>query len=502
MILRFTMYYIGIICGVFLLAWTLIHGYNKKKLPPGPMPLPLIGNLLNIFGVPPHKSMQRLANKYGPIMSLKLGHLPTIVISSSVIAKEAIKKHDTTFSSKTSKHAVQAHNHHKFSVVWLSVNSTLRKNLRAILNLSIFSANKLHANEQIRSMKILDLIAYCRQCSQTGEPVDFGLLASDIAINVLSNIIFSTDLVDLYAKSEKKFKDVIRSVTYQIGKFNMVDYFPVLKWIDPQGINRSTCYSFAKMFGIFGGFIDERLKQRNNKLQQKPKDVLDILLNMSEEKDAKDHNIAMDRNQIEHLCLDLFVAGTDSSSATLEWAMLELMRNPQAMEKAKAELAQVVGKNKAVKEAELVRLPYLHCILKETLRIHPPVPLLSRKAEKDFELCGYFVPKGSQVIVNILSIGRDPAIWEDPLVFKPERFWGLNDMDIRGQDDFKLIPFGVGRRMCPAVSLAMRTLPTMLGSLLNSFDWVVEGDDDLDAKEKSGLIVGKLRPLRLVPISL
>ncbi|KAH0640336.1 hypothetical protein KY285_036922 [Solanum tuberosum] len=495
------MYYIGIICGLLLLAWTLIHGRNKKKLPPGPIPLPLIGNLHNIFGAPPHKSMERLANKYGPIISLKLGRLPTIVISSSAVAKEAAKKHDSAFSSKTPKDAVEAHNHHKFSIVWLPVDSSRRKSLRTILNSCIFSANKLDANQNIRSTKISELIAYCHRCSQTGDAVDFGIAASDIAINVLSNTIFSADLVDLCEKSEKKFKDVIRSITFQIGKFNMVDYFPVLKWIDPQGINGNTCAGFAKLFRIFGDFIDERLEQR--KKNQKIKDVLDILLNMSEENDGNGNgNIAMDRNQIEHLCLDLFIAGTDSSSATLEWAMLELMKNPHAMKKAKAELAQVVGKKEAIKEADLVRLPYLHCILKETLRIHPPVPLLSRKAKQEFELCGYFVPKDSQVIINIWSIGRDPTIWEDPLVFKPERFWGSNVMDIRGQDDFKLVPFGVGRRMCPAISLAMRTVPIMLGSLLNSFDWVVEGDDYLDVEEKSGLIVGKLRPLRLVPISL
>ncbi|MCD7466180.1 hypothetical protein HAX54_002624 [Datura stramonium] len=496
------MYYIGIICGLLLFSWALYQGRNKKKLPPGPIPLPLIGNLHNIFGVPPHKSIEKLANKYGPIMSLKLGRLPTVVISSSAVAKEAVKKHDSAFSSKTSKDAVEADNHHQFSVVWLPVDSTRRKNLRTLLRSCIFSANRLDANQDLRSSKIGELVAYCRRCSQTGEPVDFGLAASDIAINVLSNTIFSGDLVDLCEKSEKKFKDVIRSITYQVGKFNIVDFFPVLKCIDPQGINRSTCTASANLFRIFGVFIDERLEQRKNKSQQSnTKDVLDILLNMSDEKDAND-NIAMDRNQIEHLCLDLFIAGTDSSSAILEWSMLELMKNPHAMKKAKAELAQVVDKKRAIKEAELVRLPYLHCILKETFRMHPPVPFLSRKAEKDIELCGYFIPKGSQVIFNIFSIGRDPAIWEDPLLFKPERFWGSNNMDIRGQDDFKLIPFGVGRRICPAISLAMRTVSTMLGSLLNSFDWVVEGDNDLDAEEKSGLIVGKLHPLRLVPISL
>lgn len=129
-----------------------------------------------------------------------------------------------------------------------------------------------------------------------------GLAASDIAINVLLNVIFSVDLVDLCEKSEKKFKDVIRSITYQIGKFNMVDYLNVLKSVDPQGINRSTSCSFAKMFGIFEDFIDERLEQRKKKSQQKTKDVLDILLNMSEEKDGSG-NIAMDKNQIEHLSL-------------------------------------------------------------------------------------------------------------------------------------------------------------------------------------------------------
>ncbi|MCD7466179.1 hypothetical protein HAX54_002623 [Datura stramonium] len=496
------MYYIGIICGLLLLAWALYHGRNKKKHPPGPLPLPLIGNLHNIFGAPPHKSLERLANKYGPIMSLKLGRLHTVVVSSSAVVKEAFKKHDLALSSKSSKDAVEAHNHQQFSFIWLPVDSTRRKNLQMLLNSCIFSTKRLDANQDLRSSKIGELIAYCRRCSQTGEPVDFGLAASDVGINILTNTIFSADFVDLCAKSEKKFKDVIRSITSQIGRFNIVDFFPVLKWIDPQGINRSTCTGFANLFRIFGDFINERLEQRKTRSQQSStNDVLDVLLNLSEEKDANENNIAMDRNQIEHLCLDLFMAGTDSSSATLEWAMLELMKNPHAMKKAKTELAQV-GKRKVIKEAELVQLPYLHCILKETLRLHPPVPFVPRKAEKDIELCGYFVPKGSQVILNILSIGHDPAIWEDPLAFKPERFWGSNNMDVRGQDDFKFIPFGVGRRICPAISLAMRTILTMLGSLLNSFDWVVEGDDDFDAEEKSGHIVGKLRPLRLVPISL
>lgn len=199
---------------------------------------------------------------------------------------------------------------------------------------------------------------------------------------------------------------------------------------------------------------------------------------------------------------DIFVSGSDSSSAVLEWAMLELMKNPETMKRAKAELAQVVGENKTIEEKDVGRLPYLQCIMKETLRIHPPSSLLTRKADQDVELCGYFVPKGSQVLVNVWAIGRDPDIWEDPLAFKPERFWDSINLDFH-DNNFELIPFGVGRRMCVGLPLAIRAIPAMLGSLLNSFDWTLEENiAPKDLEEKFGLTLAKSRPLRLVPIPL
>ncbi|KAM7510308.1 hypothetical protein LguiB_009183 [Lonicera macranthoides] len=181
--------------------------------------------------------------------------------------------------------------------------------------------------------------------------------------------------------------------------------------------------------------------------------------------------------------------------------MAELLRNPEIMVKAKAELKEVIGKGKVLQEVDVTSLPYLGYIVKETLRMHPPGPfLIPRKIETDVEVCGYIVPKGAQVLVNVWAIGRDPTLWEDPLSFKPERFLG-SKIDVKGRD-FELIPFGAGRRICPGLPLAMRMVPVMLGSMINLFDWKLDGGiepKNLDMAEKFGLSFQKARPLCAVP---
>lgn len=184
--------------------------------------------------------------------------------------------------------------------------------------------------------------------------------------------------------------------------------------------------------------------------------------------------------------------------------MTEVLRNPLAMEKAKEELEQVMGKGKVVEEHDLSRLPYLSCIVKETLRIHPSIPfLVPRKVYNETKINGYIIPKGTQVLVNAWAIGRDPNIWEDSLEFKPERFL-TSELDVCGQD-FELIPFGAGRRICPGLPLAIRMIPMMLGSLLNNFDWKIENGiryEKLDMTERFGITLQKFKPLYALPIPL
>ncbi|KAG6634192.1 hypothetical protein CIPAW_12G102000 [Carya illinoinensis] len=226
-------------------------------------------------------------------------------------------------------------------------------------------------------------------------------------------------------------------------------------------------------------------------------DMLDTLLNISEENIEE-----IDRTKIQSLFLDLFVAGTDTTSATLEWAMVELLHNPAILSKAKAELEQVIGKGNPVEESNIIRLPYLQAIIKETFWLHPAVPFLPpRKAEADVEINGYIIPKNAQVLVNAWAIGRDPSLWENADSFMPESFFG-SEIDVRGRN-FELIPFGGGRRICPGLPLAIRMLHLMLGSLIHAFDWKLEDGfekEDMNMEDKFGLTLLIAHPVKAIPI--
>lgn len=199
---------------------------------------------------------------------------------------------------------------------------------------------------------------------------------------------------------------------------------------------------------------------------------------------------------------DLFGAGTDTTSSTLEWAMAELLHNPEKLKKSQAELHEIIGKGNTIEETDIPQLPYLQAIVKETLRLYPAVPLLlPRQPDSDVKLMGFTVPKHAQVMVNVWAIGRDPDLWENPNLFEPERFLGL-EIDVKGHD-FELIPFGAGRRICPGLPLAIRMIHLMLGSLIHGFDWKLAGDippEKMDMESKFGLTLDKAQPLHAIPL--
>lgn len=284
---------------VLLFSFTLIWGLNSlvrkaRKHPPGPAPWPLIGNL-HLLGDLPHKSLAKLAKTHGPIMSLKLGQLTTVVISSSSMAREVLQKQDLAFSSRSIPDAVNAHNHSHYSVVWLPVASRWR-NLRRIMNSNIFSVNRLDANQHLRCRKVQELVDFCRKNCQTGEAMDIGRAGFMTSLNMLSNTIFSKDLADPYSDSTKEFKDLVWEIMVEAGRPNLVDFFPLLKKFDPQGLRRRMSIHFEKVFKLFESLINERLKTRKSE-GERP-DVLDELLTTCEESPEE-----IDRIHIEHMFL-------------------------------------------------------------------------------------------------------------------------------------------------------------------------------------------------------
>ncbi|KAG5535709.1 hypothetical protein RHGRI_023466 [Rhododendron griersonianum] len=473
--------YLSLTTTLLTLLSLLSRSRAGPKLPPGPAPLPVVGNLLKL-GDKPHKSLAELAKIHGPIMSLKLGRKTAVVISSPALAKEVLQKQDLAFSSRTVPNAAHAHDHNKYSVVWLPVADRWRS-LRKIMNSHIFSGSRLDANQNLRQKKVQELIDYAGKCCQDGIAVDIGGVIFTTSLNLLSNTIFSVDIANPNQDSAKQYRDLVWQIMVEAGKPNLVDYFPALAKIDPQGVRSRMTDYFGKMFELFGRLIDERLELRRLGESGGEKDVIDILLNINEE-----NNEEIDRTHIEHLCLDLFAAGTDTTSSSVEWAMAELLHSPDTLEKAKAELEKTIGKRKTIQESDIAQLPYLRAIVKETMRLHPPGPfLIPHRVETNVEIFGYTVPQGAQVLVNAWAIGRDPSVWTNPTSFMPERFLD-SDIDIRGRD-FELIPFGAGRRICPGLSLAVRVIPVMLGSLINSFDWKLEGEinpEELDMEDNNG----------------
>ncbi|TQE09291.1 hypothetical protein C1H46_005226 [Malus baccata] len=494
----FLSYCIIVPCLLSLLYFSVqaLRSNPKRLLPPGPKPFPIIGNLLEL-GNKPHLSLTNLSQRYGPIISLQLGQVTTVVVSSSTVAKEVPRTQDQFLCNRTVPDAIQACDLRQDSLPWIPVSEKWR-NLRKICNNQLFATKVLDANQANRHLKVQELIADVNESVVKGKAVEIGRAAFKTTLNLLSRTVFSVDLADPSSEMGREFKEIVWGLMEEAGKPNLGDYFPLLRKLDPQGIRRRMIKHFVKIDSLFDRMITQRLELRKSNYYVTSNDMLDSLLDISEVSYED-----MDKLLIEHLLLALFVAGTDTTSATLEWAMAELLRNPEKLSKAQEELEQVIGKGKPVEESDIAQLPYLQAIIKETFRLHPVTPLLlPRKAEQDMEICGYIVPKGAQVLVNAWAIGRDPCIWDNPTSFVPERFLGLDDqIDVLGKN-FELVPFGGGRRICPGMLLAIRMLNLMLGSLINSFDWKLEDGvipENMNMEEKFGLTLQMAHPLRLVP---
>ncbi|KAJ7957417.1 putative Cytochrome P450 [Quillaja saponaria] len=339
-------------------------------------------------------------------MSLKLGQITTVVISSAAIAKEVLQTQDLAFSNRTIPDSTKAHNHDQLGIPWLSISSSRWRNLRKFCNSNLFTAKKLDANFHLRRRKVQDLIDEVEASCEAGVEVDIGQVAFRTTLNFLSNTVFSVDLADPNSKFTKDFKEIVWRVMELVVMPNLADYFPLLRVIDPQRIRLRMGYCFSQIFAFLDDIINQRLKLSRMTGYVPSGDMLDVLLKIIET-----NNEDIDRPQMDHQLLDLFVVGTDSTTSRLEFAMAELLHNRETLSKAQAELGKTIGKVNLVEESDIARLPYLQAIVKETLRLHPAAPfLLPRKVEKNTELCGFTIP-GAQVLVNAWAIGRDPSMW-------------------------------------------------------------------------------------------
>ncbi|EAZ44883.1 hypothetical protein OsJ_29523 [Oryza sativa Japonica Group] len=437
---------------VFLLATILRHGRRAYRLPPGPNPWPIIGNL-NLIGALPHRSIHELSKRYGPLMQLRFGSFPVVVGSSAEMARFFLKSHDIVFTDRPRTAAGKHTTYNYTDILWSPYGAYWRQ-ARKMCVTELFSARRLESFEHIRGEEVRALL---RDLHGAAAPV------------LLRDYLFHGD--------------ARRDIAHGAGQ---------------EGYIRRMKRVGKKLDRFMEHVLDEHDKVRRQQGDRfAARDLVDVLLQLADDPNLE---VQLRRDNVKALTQDLIAGGTDTSAITVEWAISELLRKPEILAKATEELDRVVGRGRLVTETDMTSLPYVEAIVKETMRVHPVAPLLApHVAREDASVGGYDIPAGTRVLVNVWTIARDPALWDSPEEFMPERFIG-SKIDVKGQD-FQLLPFGSGRRLCPGHSLGLKVIQLSLASLLHGFEWRLPDGvsaGELSMEEVFGLSTPRKVPLEVV----
>ncbi|CAL5081366.1 unnamed protein product [Urochloa decumbens] len=465
-------------------------------LPPGPVGLPLVGSALHFIGPlsrSPHTVLTGLAETYGPVMSFRPGMAGNFVaVSSPAAAREALIDNDAALAARFVPDVARAMAHSSESIFFLPSSSDLWRQHRSTVAAHLSAARSLDATRRVRERRARGLAESVRARSGGGAPVVVGDVVLGAVLDVVSGILFSEDVADMRVQGGQMFRDLMVEVLEDWTRPNVSDAFPFLAPMDLFGSRRRVSRGLTKLYKFFDEeFIERRLDSGDNH-----GDLLDVVL----ERHAKSE---LTRSEIIKFFTDMFLATGNTSRITVEWAMALLLKHPDKMKEVQAELAASLGSKDFVEENDLDKLPYLHAVVKETLRLQPPAPLLPRQVVVDgMSLGGFSVPIGTYVLVNLWAIGRDSTVWPQHEEFVPERFLGNQAADFRGLD-FAYKPFGAGRRMCPGLDFASRLVPLLLASILHKIEWRLPAGmvpEDVDLKDRYSMVLELAKPLHAVPM--
>ncbi|XP_020224170.1 cytochrome P450 83B1 [Cajanus cajan] len=446
--------YIVLVLVLPVLTLTLLnkHRTAKNRRPPGPRGLPMIGNLHQLDTSNLNFQLWQFSKRHGPLFSLQLGFKRAIVVSSPKLAKELLKDHDLDVCARPTSLGSLKLSYNALELVVCPYSDHWRE-LRKLCVVNFFGSKPISTFSHVRKSEVKQMI------------------------EVISGHVGSSKTTNL--------SEVIVSVSSAI-----ICRVAFGRKYDEEGAARSRFHWLLNETQAM--FISFSVKPN----EEKNKDVVDVLLELKKEGHL---SIDLTHDQIKAIILDILVGGTDTTAATCVWVMTGLMKNPRAMAKAQEEIRNVCGNKEFIEEEDVEKLVYLKAVLKETLRYYAPTPLLPREAIRSFTIDGYEIEAKTIVYVNGWAIQRDPEAWKDPEEFYPERFLN-NEIDFKGQD-FELLPFGAGRRICPGMSLGMVTVELITANLLNSFQWempVGMKPEHIDSQGLPGLARHKKNHLCLV----
>ncbi|KAF8023176.1 hypothetical protein BT93_F0622 [Corymbia citriodora subsp. variegata] len=477
---------------LFLLFLFKLQRSNKRNLPPSPPSLPIIGHLL-LIKEPVHRTLQSLSDHYGPVLSLSFGSRSVVVVSSPVAVEECFTKNDIVLSNRPRMLSADIMLYSS-----TTIGSTLYgphwRNLRRLTALEILSPHRLATSLAIRleEVRLLAKSLYEEAAAMAGgggfTRVEMRSRLQEMSFNIIMRMVsgkrYFGAIIDAGDEEvASRFKEVITEF-FELSGTDPSDFLPVLrKVVDFKGRERRMVDVAKRSDVILQGMIDElrsRRKRSEGSREVESKTMIDSMLSGGYSDDIIKGHI-----------LSMLIAGTDTSATTIEWAMSLLVNHPNVMKKARAELDDAIGLDRLADETDIHKLPYLHNIINEALRLFPPAPLLlARESAEDCMVGGFNVPRGTIILVNAWAIQRDPKVWDDPTSFKPDRHEGVG-----GDHAYRLLPFGMGRRRCPGAGLANRVVSLALAMLIQCFKWEQVEEELVDLSEGMGLTMPKREPL-------
>ncbi|XP_048429993.1 dimethylnonatriene synthase-like [Pyrus x bretschneideri] len=491
---------------------------NKKTMMPKvPQPSgawPFVGHLPLLRDKNPVALiLGAMADQLGPIYSLKLGQHELLVLSAWEHVQELFTKNDRVSATRANT-AGGRYLGYDNAIFSLAPYGDYWRNVRKMATMELLSSRRVKTSSHVRASEVDSFIKTLHSLVCKKDNVDPSSPSSSSSVHMselLEHLTFNINVkliagkrltADQYNEKHRdvwRFEKAIKETLYLFGVFVWSDAMPCFEWLDGLfGHVSSMKKCFKELDYVLGKWLEEhrqrRLESKDNMVES---DLMDVMISNFEEDEIYGHNRD---TVIKATALVLMITGTESTSVTLTWAISLLLNNQKVLKSAQEELDIHVGRDRWVQESDLTNLKYFQAILKETLRLYPPGPITGlREAMEDCHLGGYFIPKGTRLLVNIWKLQRDPRMWTNPCEFQPERFMTTHaDVDFKGQSNFEYIPFSAGRRSCPGMTLGLHVVQLVLARLIQGFDMSRVGDGAVDMKEGLGLALPKANPLEVL----
>ncbi|XP_031102560.1 premnaspirodiene oxygenase-like [Ipomoea triloba] len=450
---------------------------TRRKEPPGPWKLPIIGNLHQLSASsqqPTHRVLRELVKKYGSLgmMKLQIGEINAVVVSSPAVAKELLRTHDLTFATKWQSLASKTLFYNDLGVVFSPYGDYWRQ-LRKVYAIELLNAKNVRSFSSIRHDEIHSLLANVH--SSSGQLVNF----THRIFLLMSSIICKSAFGKVFTGREE-FLEQIKEISELLGEFDFADVFPSWKVLHGLFSNKKRIMETRRKVDEI---IENIIKEHREKVGSGDC-LIDVLITQM---DSGGLQLPITHDTIKGVIVEIFAAGSETSASTTVWAMSEMMKNPRVLVKAQAEVREAFRGKEKLEEEDMEDLTYLKSVVKETLRFHPPIPVfVPKECMEESMVCGYTIPLKSKVLINVWAMGRDPQYWEDPESFIPERFEKSS----------------IGRRICPGLGFGFANALSPLAHLLFHFDWKLPPGitaDTLDMTEINGIAVARKNDLFLIP---